>query len=297
MPPENYQELWVRLRPEVEELWSSFCFDHAAMGVETLNVTDGVMTQRVFYENSTLEGLSTLPDRFGEAYQLPADSVQLVRVENKPVENWQANWHDFFEPLQIGKHFVVHPPWNPPKDRLRQHPIIIDPGQGFGTGYHLSTALALETLERVVLNFSDQFNTMLDVGIGSGILSIAAARLGIPKIVGVDIEWAAVLESARNSRLNGFEHRIQPLFGSLGSLRGSFDLIIANMLFQELMMVGKNMARLLNQRGWLICSGLLDAQCEEFIRKMKDLGLEVADRYSKAEWNSLTLVHREHSLA
>ena len=120
--------------------------------------------------------------------------IKILNESIRPVKNWEENCHVNFKPIKIGKTLVILPSWEIGKDYSGRDPVWIEPGQSFGTGHHISTALALESLEKFLM-ISDYFpELMIDIGIGSGILSIAACHIGVKKVTGVDIEKKAIEE-------------------------------------------------------------------------------------------------------
>lgn len=287
----NYLELWLTVEKSQEDLWSAFCFDMGASGIETLEEQKRAVQVRVFFENHEQEFVETLPKTFCERYSLPSEAIQLIKVEAQPYEDWQSNWKEYFLPVDIGQSFTVCPPWKSDAVAPDKFSIVIDPGQGFGTGYHPSTVLALETLEQAILQQPLPPESMADVGIGSGILSIAAAHLGVPRIHGVDIEATAIEDVVKNQTLNGWHDRIQAWAGGPELLKEAYSLVISNMLYHELLGVKRELANLVAPTGVLICSGLLKSQQSEFIQEFFSLNMTVKNTFDKEGWVALIMVH------
>ena len=168
-----------------------------------------------------------------------------------------------------------------------RHPVWIDPGQGFGTGHHLSTALALEMLEQFLLETDTLPESMLDLGTGSGILAIAACRLGIKKVTGLDIEAEAVAEVERNCELNGLSGRIIGHVGQPSFLKKPAPLVISNMLLSELLDIRLDLIRLTSPGGTLICSGLFGKQEEELRNSLTEMGFVYRASLERENWNSI----------
>lgn len=320
MNSQYYQELSVEIFQEYEDLWSTFCFEANASGIETLsesgcqNVDDRVavpsaiqpnlpeqgpneltIVQRIFFEDQDLKDIETLPDQFCRIYEIPPNKIVLLELKNCPYEDWQSGWKEYFQPIHVGESFIICPPWevdNVQEVGQNKIPIIIDPGQGFGTGYHPSTVLALETLERTILQSKTIPLSMVDVGIGSGILSFAAAHLGVLKIQGVDIDSAAVEDVNKNKQLNGFDKEIEALVGEPNSLQSQFTIVISNMLSRELLSVKEDLVRLVEPNGKLICSGFLDKQWSEIRSAFEELGMITIQLYEKDQWHSVIMEHR-----
>ncbi len=170
---------------------------------------------------------------------------------------WAAMWKKRFRPLRIGRRLVIVPPWQSAAADGRV-PIIIDPGQGFGTGHHATTRSALIAIETECARCT--FNSALDVGCGSGILAIAMARLGIKRIVALDIDPIALANARHNAELNGCARAIHFSHAPIRSLRRPFALIAANILSSTLIAMAPELTRLLAPGGRLILSGILTSE-------------------------------------
>ena len=282
----TYFEICCTLAIETEELWSWFCFEKGALGVETLSESPIALTLRIFFEHKPLGGAQKLVEDFRSVSA--SESIIKIREEClRPVLNWQANWREHFRSVKVGGTLIILPSWDTGFELDGRHPVWIDPGQSFGTGHHISTVLALEILEKYILNANYKPEIMLDIGIGSGILAIAACRLGIQKVRGVDIETGAVSEVERNSRLNGFYGRIKAMIGTPSFLKKSAPLVISNMLMHELLAVRHDLVRLTSSGGTLICSGLLMKQLDELSSTFTQLGFECCSTLVRGNWGAV----------
>ncbi len=266
---ETYFELFCLVPNNQEELWSWFCFENGALGVETLEENSSTCKLRIFFKNQPLGGGLKLLKNFNQQYS-PINKIQILDEKTQQNENWQANWREFFTPVKVGESLIILPSWEKELELHGRKPIWIDPGQGFGTGHHASTALALEMLENYLLQSNNIPTSMIDVGIGSGILAIAACRLGIPEVIGVDIEYAAIQVVQSNSEINQLSRKIKALHGQPSLLKKPAPLVISNMLFSELHEVRLELVRLTSVGGSLICSGLWNDQDNE-LRKVKKM--------------------------
>ena len=283
---QTYFEFCCTLAFEDEELWSWFCFGKGALGVETMAEFPTELTLRIFFQHKPLGGAEKLVDDFRNETASEA-TIKISEEGVRPFENWQANWREHFRPVKVGQSLIILPSWETGFEFDGRHPVWIDPGQGFGTGHHLSTALALEMLEQYLLNIDTLPERMLDIGIGSGILAIAACRLGIQKVEGVDIETEAVSEVERNSKLNGLSARVKSVVGQPSSLKKSAPLVISNMLLRELLDVRLDLVRLTSPGGALICSGLLGEQVDELNIAVKQLGFEYCSTLESENWRAV----------
>ena len=203
-------------------------------------------------------------------------------------EDWNKKWQKFFSTTRIGKHIIIKPSWElflPEKGDLL---IEMDPGMAFGTGTHATTRMCLEVLE-TIMEDTQPIQSMLDVGIGSGILSIAAAKLGIPRIVGIDIDPIALRYAQKNVDNNEVSQQVELREVSLQKLEGTYDLVVANILSDILIKLRKDLYEHLADDGFLILSGILAENASKLERKFASLKLTTCASYSDTDWICLVL--------
>jgi ribosomal protein L11 methyltransferase len=192
----------------------------------------------------------------------PENPPARIQTASIPEQDWGENWKRFFKPIQVTSKFIVKPPWSKIRLRREQIPIEITPGMAFGTGTHATTILCIRALEEKIKR---RGLSILDVGTGSGILSIVAAKLGAKEAWGIDIDGAAV----KNARENIEENRVSDIIkirkGSIGGLHKKFDIIVANIDLNSLRKMRKSLLGHLKNQGFLILSGILVEE-EERIR-------------------------------
>lgn len=202
-----------------------------------------------------------------------------------------TQWQQFFKPLWIGAGLCIRPPW----DTTLLSPDIVcltlEPGLAFGTGSHPTTHLCLKMLAQWIPRM--QSETLLDVGCGSGILSLAALKLGVPTAIGVDIDPQAVTVAQHNATLNDLHHRVRFLQGSWDLTRQQFDLITANIYLEPLVNMTPPLAQRLRHHGTLILSGLLASQEAMLRAALSQVQLVVHQRLSEAEWVALAVRHSD----
>ncbi|GAB4521680.1 MAG: 50S ribosomal protein L11 methyltransferase [Anaerolineales bacterium] len=179
-------------------------------------------------------------------------------------QNWAETWKQHYRPIEIGQRILILPAWMPIPDGERI-PILLEPGMAFGTGTHPTTQLCLQFLEELPLKGSD----VIDIGCGSGILSIAALKLGARRAVGVDIEADAIPSAQENAALNGVQEALTLAVGSVSEVqRGDFGIrqapiVLANILAPILVrLLDAGMADLLSPDGVLVLSGILEPQLQ-----------------------------------
>lgn len=170
---------------------------------------------------------------------------------------WATAWMSRFEPLRVGRRFLIVPPWSRIRenDRIR---IVIQPGQAFGTGHHPSTFGVLEEIEEIC--GGNKISRALDVGTGSGILAFAMSKLGVSKVVAIDVDPVALENARENAELNHLERKIRFSVAPLQSIRGKYDLITANILSSTLITLAPLLKSRLAPRGRLILSGILNRE-------------------------------------
>lgn len=183
-----------------------------------------------------------------------------LEIKRIAEEDWSSSWKGNFKPLRVGAHLVIRPTWEEfaaaPGDII----IDLDPGMAFGTGTHATTRLCLTVLERIMsreITPGRYARKVLDVGTGSGILGIAAAKLGAQQVVAIDVDEDAVRAAAGNSALNGVSAHIQVSDTPLAMIGGFFDVILANILAEDLARLAPELTGRLAPGGFLVLSGIL----------------------------------------
>jgi len=203
-------------------------------------------------------------------------------------ENWADKWKEGFEPIIIGEKLIVCPTWLD-SDRSGRITIKIDPGMAFGTGHDETTRLCLEALEKYV----SEGCTVLDIGCGSGILSIAALLLGAESAFGVDIDAVAVNTARENAGLNGVSEKSEFICGSLSCLstgerfsfvQETFDIVCANISAKEILAMMPDFLNLLGNSGILILSGIAKNREQEVIDSLHAIGLFLLERKEENNW-------------
>jgi ribosomal protein L11 methyltransferase len=212
-----------------------------------------------------------------------------IRYRGLDEEDWAESWKAYFWPERITEKIVVKPTWRTYTAQPQEVVIEIDPGMAFGTGTHPTTAMCLELIETHLT----PGGWLLDVGTGSGILMVAAVRLGARFVAGVDNDAAAVVIARRNL----LQNRIEPTtFGLcvthlVSSLAGHFDVVVANILSEVILALLDDVLRVMRPGSLLICSGIIAKNCPAVLNKLKRCGFEVVARLSRQEWVAIAAVH------
>jgi len=206
-------------------------------------------------------------------------------------EDWSTSWKEHFKPLRVGKRLVIKPTWEEFPATADDIMLDIDPGMAFGTGTHPTTMLCLTVLEKLLTDCRDAAKAMtaLDVGTGSGILSIAAAKFGIGHITAIDIDPEAVRVAHENCVLNGVEERVSVSDTPLGMICGSYDIVLANILAEDLVRMAPELIARLNPNGFLILSGILIEKETLVIEGYADPSMTLTEAAREGEWSCLVL--------
>lgn len=200
-------------------------------------------------------------------------------------EDWSTSWKVHFKPLRVGSRLLIVPTWEDATSLPGDLVLRIDPGMAFGTGGHETTRLCLELLEKV-MDIAPQAvaPSLLDLGTGSGILAMAASRLGAGRILALDIDPEAVEVARENLALNELAEKVECGTMPIESLEEGFDIILANILAEELVRLAPDLAMRLNPSGALILSGIL-AEKEDLVRRgFADQPLEYLETNRAGEW-------------
>lgn len=215
---------------------------------------------------------------------LKAHSSLLYRISYKELdeEDWAEAWKVFFEPQKIGQKIVVKPTWCDYEADPDDIVLELDPGMAFGTGTHPTTALCIRLIE----TYLHKGDSVLDIGTGSGILMLAAARLGAGFVCGLDKNEMAVKIAETNLRLNGIgPHKFSVTAGNLvDGIKEKYDLVVANILTQVIYNLLEDIEKILNDRAIFICSGILEKNEHLVIARMKTIGFDILDLCEKDQW-------------
>jgi len=199
--------------------------------------------------------------------------------------DWTELWKEHYKPIRVGKRLIVVPVWLKPELDSNDVPVYMDPGMAFGTGTHPTTQLCLALIEDHI----KPNDNVLDVGCGSGILSIAAAKLSASSVLAIDIDSAAVHATNENANANGVAAKITAQLGSLSNIQlptSNFNLTIANILARVIIKLldEEGLANTIQRNGILILSGILEEQADNVIAALDKHGLKVIDKRQSGEW-------------
>jgi len=215
-------------------------------------------------------------------------------------QNWMEKWKMKYQPISVGRHLEILYSWQEPQIDPLRIPLKISPGMAFGTGTHPSTQLVLELLEDALRDFRMQNKPdpleVVDIGCGSGILSIAALKLGAPRALGVDVDDIAIANSRENAQLNGVEKHILLGTGSVKEiLEGQFPIrkapvVMANILSIVIIrLLDEGLGDLVSDDGVLILSGILAEQADKVVEAAEKHGFNLIEKREKDGWAALVV--------
>lgn len=235
------------------------------------------------FEKATAE----VTDALGHLQAFGLGSIGELRTRIVHDADWAEAWKAHFPVVRVGGRLVIRPTWRHHRADEGDVVIALDPGMAFGTGLHPTTRLCLEALERLADQGALDRATVLDVGCGSGILSIAAVKLGASRALGVDTDQIAVEATSANARRNGLARRIQVRAGSVPSEESPFDVVLANLVAGVLVPLAAALRDELRPGGTLLASGILADREAEVTAAFDAAGLAGTGRSSEGDWVAL----------
>ena len=260
-----------------EEAWEIARIDLIDEDLLAKDRSKGIVHIYISPEENPAEAVSFLSER------LTAEKIEYSIDENECKNaDWENNWKKYFKPMPVGERLLIHPIWEQEYEAGDRAVIHLEPGLAFGSGTHDTTRLCLESIEK----YAESGKTMLDVGCGSGILSVAGLLLGADSAVGVDIDALAVKTAIENGKTNGFtEPQYTVLKGSLtDKVSGKFDIIAANIVADIIVILCKNVKDYLNPDAVFITSGIIVPREDDVLAAFEENGLEVIARHESGGW-------------
>lgn len=232
------------------------------------------------------EALAFLKARLeGEAIPFEVSFVTVNDVD------WNENWKKYFHTTEIGSRLAVVPAWESYDNPDNRCILKIDPGAAFGTGTHATTSLCLKLLEQ----YTRAGDTVLDIGCGSGILSIAGVLLGAEKAVGVDIDETSVRVASENAVMNDVAAKTEYIHGDLAEkVSGKYNIVCANIVADVVMRLLSNVSDYMFDNSVLIASGIIDSRADEVKQSIADNGFTVLQELRKDNWFAFAIKIKEN---
>jgi ribosomal protein L11 methyltransferase len=277
--PNAWYALDVEVEPAAREAVEYALMEAGALGTETTETTGNTVTG-YFAEVPNRERVRAELFEALRIYELPSSSVRDMSVREIEERDWLEEWKQSWQPVEIGR-FIIAPPWSDVSDRLDRLIIRIEPGMAFGTGTHETTRLCLDAIQK---HFSG--GSFLDVGTGTGILAIAAAKL-FPeaRVEACDTDEAAVAIARENAEANGVAEQINFRVGSVDDSTASANLVCANLTADVISPMLPTLVSL--SCGKLILSGILETQIEMVQSGLHACGIDDFEIAQDGEWVAL----------
>jgi ribosomal protein L11 methyltransferase len=284
-PPTRYPYVAVEVTEGETDEASGRLFELGALGIEQRDATtlvrsarDAIVLVASFEDHqSAVAAAGELPEAWSP------------RVEEVVGDGWRDEWKKHFEPFGVCAGVVVRPPWRAYEGAPGEHVIELEPGRAFGTGLHETTSAIAEILAERAEAFRDK--TVLDVGCGSGILSLVALALGAARAVAIDVDPDAVQVTRENSERNGMTNRVDASTLPLDSIAGTFPVVVANIEARTLIELAPALAPRVERGGWLVLGGVLAPQAaasqQDDVARAYPLALE--EVRTKGEWIAMVM--------
>lgn len=238
---------------------------------EDTNLPEKIVTIREKIKNLTEFGLN-----IGSA---------TVELSNVNQEEWESAWKQYFKPVHVTDKIVVKPEWEDYESKEGELIIEIDPGMAFGTGTHETTSMCINQIEKNLKSGC----RIIDIGCGSGILSMAAVLLGAERAIGVDLDPVAVRVANENITLNHLENRIEILHGNLTDvIKEKADIVVANIMADIILILLEDVRQFIKDDGLFISSGIILEKRELVEKKLLDKNFKIIEVETKGEWCAIT---------
>lgn len=293
----RWTRLEIRCPPELTDVVAALVLAETGRGASVASVAGESLVEGWVLRTRAAQVGQRLSMRLAAAGPRFASAAAGIRAVPVPDVDWRLAWREHFRPLRVGERLVIKPSWEPwplPGDpsTARHDDIVIelDPGGAFGTGSHQTTKLALRALERSV----KPGDVVIDVGCGSGILSLAALALGAERALAVDTDPAAIECAASNLRQPLSHGACRLLLGNgLASLRAAADIVVANISAEAAVEIGRQTPCALRPRGKYITTGFLATASQVVEQSLRNIGLVVQEVDELEGWSCLSLVRME----
>ncbi|WP_242860849.1 50S ribosomal protein L11 methyltransferase [Defluviitalea phaphyphila] len=214
-----------------------------------------------------------------------------IEIEKIDEERWVNSWKKYYKPIKIGKNIIIKPTWEEYIPKCKDEIIVeMDPGMAFGTGTHETTSMCIEALEQ----FISKGDIIFDIGCGSGILGISAAKLGAKKVIGVDLDPNAVKVAKNNVKLNKVDNIMKVYEGNLlDVITEKANIVVANIIADIIIEISKNVFKFLKPKGFFISSGIIKSRLSEVKETIINNNFDIINIYEKGEWCAIIAQMKE----
>lgn len=281
-----YSQSWMQLevwcKSSLAENLGLALMEAGSLGVQEQQSTDG--PSLIAYFDAPM---SEDQKRAIEEMLAHFSMVRFVWLIHKD-DGWSTRWQEYYKPIEVGERLVVCPSWESYAPSEQQHILWLDPGMAFGTGQHATTRGSLILMERHLVPGM----AVLDVGCGSGILSLGALLCGASFATGIDIDPEAVRVALENAEINHLSAFSAFSTTPLEQNQGLFAMVLANIQAHILIPMAAALLERLEPSGTLILSGILDTQCDNVVKTYETHGCRLIDSYLEGEWYTVAMTRR-----
>lgn len=303
----NWTEITILTTPEAEELITATLYETGVGGVniedpslideanrstKNWDVMDEDVIKKYSEEKCLIKAYYSPETNMEEVMLKINDGIETaklfvdvgdIKVTSSTVneQDWENNWKQYYKPVYIGEHIVVKPIWEEIETKENDIVIELDPGMAFGTGTHETTRMCLEIMEKTI-KCGDE---VLDIGTGSGILSIGAVKMGAKSSFAVDIDPLAVKIVGENAEVNGVQNKITTVCGNLAEkVTGKYDVIVANIIADAIIMLSPDVKPFMKEGSIYITSGIINHRLDDVLSCLKECGFNIKEVVTEGEW-------------
>ncbi|HXJ77578.1 MAG TPA: 50S ribosomal protein L11 methyltransferase [Candidatus Methylomirabilis sp.] len=290
----SFWQLTIPASADTSDGLTNFLWEHGALGVVEEELPGEPPRLLAFFpETASATGLLGAVNAYQTSlrslgFAVASDSAQITPLLDG---DWAHAWQQSFPPIEVGERLLVLPPWDTPPERTApgRLPVIIEPGRAFGTGHHGSTEGCLVLIEEALCSLRAPAEPVLDVGTGTGILAIAAVKLGARSALAIDVDPDAIAAARQNAQRNGSADRISLALGGLETVPSGvrFHLVVANLLTHTHLGLVHEYERLVARGGLLILGGMLEGEHRSVADALRPAGFELVMPRIVDGWASL----------
>lgn len=245
---------------------------------------EGVMIKAYFLSNHELEAIiQSIKDSINRLTTFGIDiGANKISIHEVREEDWANAWKQYYKPVKVSPSITIKPTWEEyEKKSPHEHVIELDPGMAFGTGTHPTTVLCIQALEKYV----KENDEIVDVGTGSGVLSIASALLGAKHVLALDLDEIAVTSAQQNIKYNHLDDKITVKQNDLlKEIEAGYDIVVANILAEVILQFISDAKRVLKQNGLFISSGIISKKKDEVITALEKENFEIMEVVEQEDW-------------
>lgn len=288
MKTKEWHAVTIIIPTSSEDIVSSQLFDLGSVGVIEEARKEEILTLKAYFEATDLSA-----DQIKTSVsQTLGDALKGIEITSVKIQNWADEWRQYFKPLAIADGIIIRPSWEEYQPKPGEIVITLDPGMAFGTGTHATTKLCAKASVSLLRKIDPKAIRLLDLGTGSGILAIIAAKMGVPEIAAVDIDDDSIEAAGENIAINQC-YKVISLNKDINTYKGAFEVVIANIIYLTLVELREMIEEKTAKGGYLIMSGITHDQEENILKHYTSSTWTPIAREQEDEW--MCIVFRKES--